>query len=162
MKPVLRFGAGVALAVAIVSIAHADGDTARGRELAIRLCARCHVIGDYNRFGGLGSTPSFDWMTELPDYKVRIRTFYARRPHLAFAHASRNPHPKEQVGYADELTVTSSQIEDILSYIETLEPPIPTARQDETPSAGTDEKSMKATERMRDYIKTLTGDSSPE
>ena len=59
----------------------ADGDVKAGRRIAIEHCARCHVIGSYNRFGGIDSTPSFQMLARRADMADRVRTFYARGAH---------------------------------------------------------------------------------
>lgn len=54
-------------------------------KIAIKWCARCHVIGDYNRMGGIDSTPSFRLMANTKEwrdsYLPRLRSFQDRRPH---------------------------------------------------------------------------------
>ena len=37
----------------------AEGDVSEGRKISQQHCSRCHVIGDFNKYGGIGSTPSF-------------------------------------------------------------------------------------------------------
>ena len=84
----------------------AAGDAAAGLKIAIERCARCHVIGDHNPYGGINSTPSFWIFARKPEvYTERLRTFDQRRPHLGI-----------------ELTLKPEQIEDILSYVGGLEP----------------------------------------
>lgn len=61
-----------------------DGDTARGADLSLSLCGRCHVIGPQNRMKGLGSTPSFAVLRSLPDWTDRFEQFFVRAPHGAF------------------------------------------------------------------------------
>ena len=102
-----QFLAGLTLALALpAAAAQAAGDAAAGREIAIEHCARCHVIGDYNPYGGINSTPSFWIFARKPEvYTERLRTFDQRRPHLGI-----------------ELTLKPQQIEDILTYVGGLEP----------------------------------------
>ena len=45
--------------VLTASAALADGDPEKGRVLSEQHCSRCHVIGDFNPFGGIGNTASF-------------------------------------------------------------------------------------------------------
>ena len=98
------------------------GDAAKGRQLSIERCARCHVIGDYNRTGGLDSTPSFQWLKRMADYRERLLTFFARPPHPVFV---RVPGVEQPGGtaYATVFEITPEQIEDILAFVETLETP---------------------------------------
>ena len=70
------------VAAAMASGGAAAGDEAAGRETAIGVCARCHVIGDFNPNGGINSTPSFWIMARKPEtYSAKIMTFDERRPH---------------------------------------------------------------------------------
>ena len=47
-------------------------------------CSRCHVIDESNKFGGIGSTPSFQLILGMSDGLERFETFFERRPHPAF------------------------------------------------------------------------------
>ena len=61
------------------------GELAKGKALAVKFCARCHVIDHENPFGGIGSSPSFPVMAKYAEmFRPRIRTFQARRPHAQF------------------------------------------------------------------------------
>ncbi len=83
--------------------AHA-GERAKGKALAVKLCARCHVIDHENPFGGIGSSPSFPLMAKLADmFRPRIRTFQVRRPHAQF-----------------QWDVNERDIEDLETYIMSL------------------------------------------
>jgi len=60
------------------------GNVKKGREASQQHCSRCHVIGDFNRNGGISSTPSFQLLVNaLDDYEERFDTFYVRPPHPA-------------------------------------------------------------------------------
>ncbi len=84
----------------------AAGDSAKGEDTAIEWCARCHVIGDFNRLGGINSTPSFYIMAKKPDtYSAKLLTFQERRPHAAI-----------------KFDVTEQDLENILAYVSTLKP----------------------------------------
>jgi mono/diheme cytochrome c family protein len=64
--------------------AGAEGDPEQGRKVALRWCARCHVIGQERRYAGIDSSPSFFLMHDkLDDYRGRLLTFRDRRPHVA-------------------------------------------------------------------------------
>ena len=87
--------------------AGAEGDRGRGRQVAIDNCSQCHVIGDYNPYGGVNNSPSFYVFAERPEvYRERLSTFDQRRPHLA-----------------RDMDVSPKEIEDIKAYVETLERP---------------------------------------
>ena len=55
-----------------------------GETVAKQHCARCHVIGAFNRMGGIGSTPSFKLLRKRDDWEERYTSFYARLPHPSF------------------------------------------------------------------------------
>lgn len=82
----------------------AAGDSVAGQKAAIEWCARCHVIGDHNPYGGINSTPSFWIMAKKPEvYSAKVLTFHQRRPHAAL-----------------EFDVTKQDVADIHAYIQTL------------------------------------------
>ncbi len=45
------------------------GKAAFGFDAAKAKCARCHVIGEYNRMGGIGNAPSFPSMAQHEDVR---------------------------------------------------------------------------------------------
>ncbi len=98
-----KFLALAVLAMVTATAAQA-GELAKGKALAVKFCARCHVIDHKNPFGGIGSSPSFPLMAKLADmFRPRIRTFQVRRPHAQF-----------------QWDVNERDIEDLLSYIMSL------------------------------------------
>ena len=91
----------------IAQAAWAQGDQVRGRQLAIEKCSQCHVIGDYNPYGGVNNSPSFYIFAErLEVYRDRLRTFDQRRPHLS-----------------REMKVPPKDLQDIIAYVETVKRP---------------------------------------
>ena len=83
-----------------------EGDSAKGEKTATQWCSKCHVIGEYNRYGGINSTPSFYIMARKPDtYSDKLLTFQERRPHAAI-----------------KFDVTEQDLWDILAYVTTLKP----------------------------------------
>ena len=72
MKRIALIWASAALLLAVPASAHGDGNAARGKTVAERHCARCHVVGDFNPYGGIGSTPSFQLLAHgAPIIKMR-------------------------------------------------------------------------------------------
>ena len=70
--------------LAVAPPALCEGDPDKGRQVAERWCARCHVVGHARRYAGIDSSPSFFLMHDkLDDYRERIATFQDRRPHVA-------------------------------------------------------------------------------
>ncbi len=73
-------------------------EIARGKELAEKHCSRCHVVGDFNRLGGIGSTPSFQLLVDaLDDWADRFETFQARRPHPSFVRVRGFSYPDPKI-----------------------------------------------------------------
>mgnify|MGYP006431667047 CR=1 FL=1 len=104
--------------------AWAEGDAKKGQALAETHCARCHVVGYFNKFGGIGSTPSFNLLAGMSDGIERFRTFYARRPHPAFVTVPDVPRWTELEPYATPFEVTPDNIEDLLTFVGTLKPKV--------------------------------------
>jgi len=100
--------------------ARAGSDPKKGREIAIKHCSRCHVIGNYNRFGGTGNTPSFQWLTKVRDYEERMRTFYARPPHPEYVRVPGVPPLTKLPPTVTPFTITEKEIEDLLAFVKTL------------------------------------------
>ncbi len=117
----LRFPQWVGLLTLVsAATALAEPDAEKGKKLAIEHCSHCHVIGDYNRMGGIGNTPSFQWMVKSENYTEIFKTFYARRPHPVFTRVPGYKRWSNAVPYYPEFTITQSEIEDLLAYVETL------------------------------------------
>lgn len=100
--------------------AGAEGDPEQGRKLAIKHCSRCHVVGDYNKFGGIGSTPSFHLLVGMRDWRERFQTFYERRPHPVHVRVEGIPKWTDLPSNAAEFTLKLSDVDDILAFAETL------------------------------------------
>lgn len=114
--------AGVLMTLVMVAAsgARAEGAAAAGEKLAIKYCSRCHVIGDYNRLGGIDSTPSFPGLARRGDFAERLQTFYQRRPHPVFVRVPGVPRWSNAHPYAEPFTVTYEQIDDLIAYVRTL------------------------------------------
>lgn len=91
-----------------------------GLDLSIKYCSRCHVIGDYNRLGGIGNTPSFNWMVKSDDWRERFTTFYTRRPHPVFARVPGYPLWSESDPYYPPFEITIEEINAIAEYAGSL------------------------------------------
>ncbi|MAN79710.1 MAG: hypothetical protein CMM77_16985 [Rhodospirillaceae bacterium] len=112
----------------------AAADPTNGRALAERHCTRCHVVGDVNPHGGIGSTPSLQWIKKLPDWRERFQTFYVRRPHLAFIKVEGLAPLTKLAPYATPITIAPGDAEDIFAFVEAL--PVPKGNSDITPIEG--------------------------
>lgn len=66
-------------------ICHAEENSTlirKGEDIAVLHCARCHVVGSQNPFGGISSTPSFSLLINgLEDGEERFQSFHNRLPH---------------------------------------------------------------------------------
>lgn len=108
------------LTVAPATAANAEGDPEKGRELARQHCARCHVIGDENRMGGIGSTPSFPFLRKRTDWRERFGTFYNRRPHPVHVRVKGVRQWTDLPPNAHPFTITQENVDDILAFVEAL------------------------------------------
>jgi mono/diheme cytochrome c family protein len=100
----------------------ARGDPVEGRKVARLHCTRCHVVGDLNPMGGIGSTPSFQFLAKREDYAERFSTFYVRRPHPVFTRIDGIDPWTDQPSHVATFEITPQQVDDILAYVETLRP----------------------------------------
>jgi mono/diheme cytochrome c family protein len=112
----------------------AGADAANGKALAEKHCARCHVVGAFNPHGGIGSTPSLQWIKKLPDWRDRFQTFYVRRPHLAFIKVKGLEPLTKQPPYATPIEITTGDADDIFAFVESM--PVPKGHSDITPIDG--------------------------
>jgi mono/diheme cytochrome c family protein len=101
--------------------AFADSQIERGFELARQYCSRCHVIGDYNRMGGIGNSPSFAWMVKSADWRERFQTFYARRPHPVFVRVPGYARWSNVEPYYPPFEILLSEIDLITEYAGSLQ-----------------------------------------
>ncbi len=101
-----------------------EGDPARGEAFSFANCGRCHVIGQNNRMNGIGSTPSFSLLRGLPDWHERFSTFYVRIPHPSMTQVEdiTAPFSPSRPPANHPLRLTQDQLEDILSFVNTLQP----------------------------------------
>ena len=99
----------------------ADSQIERGFELARQYCARCHVIGDYNRMGGIGNSPSFSWMVKSVDWRERFQTFYTRRPHPVFVRVPGYARWSNVESYYPPFEILLSEIDLITEYAGSLQ-----------------------------------------
>ena len=103
--------------------AAAAGGLEEGRKLAQKHCAVCHVVGDFNKFGGIGSTPSFQMLASMKDGKERFQSFFARRPHPSFIFLPDQAPLANMPLNAPPVRLTYEEIENIVSFALTLKNP---------------------------------------
>lgn len=120
MNPIVCAAAlGVAVLV-FASPAAAEGDIKKGRQIAVKHCSRCHVVPDYNPFGGIGITASFKTMARMPDYLERFQTFFSRPPHPVFVQVPGVAPPTKLPSPHQTFAITFDDVDDIVAYVETL------------------------------------------
>lgn len=112
-------------AVAVVEVAiEIEGDVDLGEEIAHRRCGRCHVVSKKNRFGGIGSTPSFGAMKRLPEWEARFQVFWTLNPHPAFTQIEdvTEPFDIQRPSPIAPLELTQDELEALLAYVSTIKP----------------------------------------
>ncbi len=113
---------GLLLALALPTPVRAAGDAEKGRAIAVEHCSRCHVVGDYNPTGGIGSTPSFQVLRTMKDWRERFSSFYARRPHPVHVRVDGLPTLTQLPPNAAPFTITTTDIDHILAFVATIDP----------------------------------------
>lgn len=112
-------------AVAVVEVEiEIEGDVKLGEEIAHRRCGRCHVVSKKNRFGGIGSTPSFGAMKRLTEWEARFQTFWTLNPHPAFTQIEdvTEPFDPQRPSPIAPLELTQDELEALLAYVMTIKP----------------------------------------
>lgn len=114
----------LALCAALPPGGPAADDWAPGEKLAYLNCGRCHVIGERNRMGGIGSTPSFASLRADADWEERMRAFYTLNPHPAFSQVDgvTPPFDPARPSPIHPLRLTRQEIEVIIDYARTVAP----------------------------------------
>ncbi len=118
-----------AIAVAIlvasgfpIASAWAGGGAEAGRKFSEAHCARCHVVGDFNPMGGIGSTPSFQLLAKRNDWLERFENFFERRPLPVFVRMPDVARWTTLPFHVKEFEGTPATIDDIIAFVETLRP----------------------------------------
>ena len=114
------FFASALLTFTSLPLSRASNSAELGFELSRQLCSRCHVIGEYNRMGGIGNSPSFTWMVKSSDWRERFLTFYSRRPHPVFTRVPGYALWSDVPPYYPPFEITRDEIDLIVAYVETL------------------------------------------
>jgi mono/diheme cytochrome c family protein len=101
-----------------------EGDLNEGEKLAHLHCGRCHVISDRNRFGGIGSTPSFPALRAVPGWKDKFISFWASNPHPSFTRIIdvTPPFDPDRPPHIAPVVLTQKEMEDIVAYAASIKP----------------------------------------
>ena len=114
----------IALMLVLQSLPVVAAEYAPGEKLTLFHCGRCHVINERNKYGGIGSTPSFGALRTLEDWEDRMRAFYALAPHPAFTQIEgiTEPFPIDRPSPIHPLELTEDEVEIILEFTRTIPP----------------------------------------
>lgn len=96
-----------------------DGDVNLGSKLALLHCGRCHVVDARNPFGGIGSTPSFGAMKNLPDWLDSFAAFWTINPHPSFTQVEgvTEPFDPSRPPPISPLVLTLEEVEAITAFV---------------------------------------------
>ena len=94
----------------------------QGEELVRQHCTRCHVVGDLNKYGGIGSTPSFGAIKSLPDWQDRFAAFWSLLPHPPVVQVDglSPERPKDVLTTTKQIFLTPDEVDAILTYVDTV------------------------------------------
>jgi hypothetical protein len=112
------------IAVEVAAPEVVQGDADAGERLALQHCGRCHVVSQANRFGGIGSTPSFAALRSIPGWQGKFQAFWNANPHPSFTFVegvTDPPDPRKPPHIAPVL-ITLDDIEAIYAYAAGIEP----------------------------------------
>lgn len=89
----------------------------QGRRVATEHCARCHVVSDANRMGGIDSTPSFKLLRGMKDWEERYSTFFVRNPHPSFMTVEGLSVARTLPPNAQPVILSASQVEALMAFV---------------------------------------------
>lgn len=100
------------------------GDVVLGEKVSLRKCGRCHVVNKKNRFGGIGSTPSFGALRTLPRWRERFEAFWTLNPHPAFTQVEgiTPPFDPQRPPPIAPLELSLEEVDAILAFVVTMKP----------------------------------------
>lgn len=104
--------------------AETDASLETGRKLTFFHCGRCHVIDSSNKYAGIGSTPSFAAMRNLPDWHDKFSAFWTLNPHPSFTQVEgiTAPFPIERPPSIAPIELTLEEVEAIVSFTGSIPP----------------------------------------
>lgn len=115
---------GILICAALMASQSWATDYAPGEKLTLFNCGRCHVVNEKNKYGGIGSTPSFGAMRNLDDWETRFDVFFTLAPHPAFTQVEgvTEPFPVDRPSPIHPLTLTLEEIDTIKEFTRTIPP----------------------------------------
>lgn len=117
-------GRSVFAACLVITGTAGAADYAPGEKLTLFNCGRCHVVNEKNRYGGIGSTPSFAAMRSMEDWEDRFKAFWTLAPHPAFTQIEdmTEPFPPHRPSPIHPLLLTLDEVDVIIEYSRTIAP----------------------------------------
>jgi len=97
-------------------------DIEAGKQIARQHCTRCHVVGEMNKYGGIGSTPSFGAIKTMADWSQRFEVFFTLPPHPAVVAVEgiTEDRPDSLPAFVSQITLTADELENLLAFIDQL------------------------------------------
>ena len=94
----------------------------KGERLVRQHCTRCHVVGDLNKYGGIGSTPSFGAIKSLPDWQDRFAAFWSLLPHPSVVQVEglSLERPKGLLATTKQIFLDMDDVDAIQAYVNTV------------------------------------------
>ena len=94
----------------------------KGERLVRQHCTRCHVVGDLNKYGGIGSTPSFGAIKSLPDWQDRFAAFWSLLPHPSVVQVEglSPERPKGLLATTKQIFLDMDDVDAIQAYVNTV------------------------------------------
>ncbi len=94
----------------------------KGERLVHQHCTRCHVVSDLNKYGGIGSTPSFGAIKSLPDWRDRFAAFWSLLPHPSIVRVDglSLERPKGLLATTKQIFLDIDDVDAIQAYVDTV------------------------------------------
>ena len=94
----------------------------KGEVLVRQHCTRCHVVADLNKYGGIGSTPSFGAIKSLPDWQDRFAAFWSLLPHPSVVQVEglSPERPKGFLATTKQIFLDMNDVDAIQAYVDTV------------------------------------------
>ena len=97
-----------------------EGDDAAGADLALLHCGRCHVIDSRNKWGGIGSSPSFTALRGRGNWLELFSAFYLKNPHPSFTQVEGVTEPFARTPAVAPVELTLNELDAILAFVSNL------------------------------------------
>ena len=96
----------------------------QGEKLALQHCGRCHVISDKNKYGGIGSTPSFGALRTIPNWRAKFDAFWTLNPHPSFTQIEgvTEPFPPERPPHIAPIELSLEEAAAIAAFAASMAP----------------------------------------